>query len=57
MHLPEGYLGEERDFQLRLMAQRKRLYRAARPAVPFADRSVIVTDDGIATGSTMVAAL
>jgi predicted phosphoribosyltransferase len=28
-----------------------------RPAAPIADRSVIVTDDGIATGSTMIAAL
>ncbi len=28
-----------------------------RPAAAIADRSVIVTDDGIATGSTMIAAL
>jgi predicted phosphoribosyltransferase len=33
------------------------LFRAFRPAAPIAGRSVIVTDDGIATGATMIAAL
>ncbi|HSQ54927.1 MAG TPA: phosphoribosyltransferase family protein [Gemmata sp.] len=51
------YLEEEKHHQLREIARRKSLFRAVRPAASVAGRSVIVTDDGIATGSTMIAAL
>jgi predicted phosphoribosyltransferase len=51
------YLEEERSYQLQEIARRGRLFRGARRAAPVAGRSVIVTDDGIATGSTMIAAL
>src|SRR5262249_29369774 len=37
--------------------RRKQLFREGLPAAPVAGRSVIVTDDGIATGATMIAAL
>jgi putative phosphoribosyl transferase len=57
LELSEDYLDEERRHQLREIARRKKLFRAVRPAAPIAGRSVIVTDDGIATGSTMIAAL
>jgi predicted phosphoribosyltransferase len=53
----EGYLGEERRHQLGEIAYRRKLYRGTRPRADVAGRSVIVTDDGIATGSTMIAAL
>lgn len=53
----EEYLEEEKQHQLREIARRKKLFRAVRPLAPIAGRSVIVTDDGIATGSTMIAAL
>jgi predicted phosphoribosyltransferase len=53
----EEYLEEEKRHQLGEIARRKKLFRAARPAAPIEGRSVIVTDDGIATGSTMIAAL
>jgi putative phosphoribosyl transferase len=55
--LPKGYLNEERDAQLDLIARRRRVFRAVRPPASVTGRSVIVTDDGIATGSTMIAAL
>lgn len=55
--LPAGYLETERIHQLAEIARRRKLFRAARPAAPIAGRSVIVTDDGIATGATMMAAL
>ena len=55
--LTEDYLAEEQGHQLDEIARRKKLFRGVRPAAPIADRSVIVTDDGIATGSTMIAAL
>ena len=53
----DEYLHQERGHQLQEISRRKKLFRAVRPAAPIADRSVIVTDDGIATGSTMLAAL
>jgi predicted phosphoribosyltransferase len=55
--LSEDYLTEERNHQLAEIARRRQLVRRVRPQAPVADRSVIVTDDGIATGSTMIAAL
>jgi predicted phosphoribosyltransferase len=55
--IPEGYLAEERHHQFREIARRKQLFRQVRPPAAIAGRSVIVTDDGIATGSTMLAAL
>src|ERR1019366_684042 len=53
----DDYLDQERRHQLAEIARRKKLFRDVRPQVPVAGRSVIVTDDGIATGSTMIAAL
>jgi putative phosphoribosyl transferase len=51
------YLAGERQHQLAEIARRKKLFRSIRPAARIKDRSVLVTDDGIATGSTMIAAL
>ena len=51
------YLEEEGARQLAEIERRKRLIRKVRPRAAVAGRSVIVTDDGIATGSTMIAAL
>jgi predicted phosphoribosyltransferase len=53
----EQYLRQEHEHQLEEIARRRKIIRAVRPRAPIADRSVIVTDDGIATGSTMIAAL
>jgi len=39
------------------VARRETLYRLGRPPVPVERRSVIVVDDGLATGATAVAAL
>jgi predicted phosphoribosyltransferase len=57
LDLEEGYLAEELRHQVQEMERRKQLFRAVRPKAAVAGRSVIVTDDGIATGSTMIAAL
>lgn len=53
----ETYIDAERKHQIAEIARRSRLFRAVKPAVDVTRRSVIVTDDGIATGSTMLAAL
>jgi putative phosphoribosyl transferase len=53
----EVYLEQERAHQLAEIARRKKLFRGVRPPARVTGRSVIVTDDGIATGATMIAAL
>ena len=53
----DAYLEKEARQQLAEIDRRKHLIRAIRPAATIAGRSVIVTDDGIATGATMIAAL
>jgi len=57
LDLAEDCLAMERSHQLAEIARHKQLFRGVRPQAPVAGRSVIVTDDGIATGSTMIAAL
>jgi predicted phosphoribosyltransferase len=52
-----GYLARERRVQLAEIARRRQLVRAVRPPAPVEGRSVLVADDGIATGATMIAAL
>jgi predicted phosphoribosyltransferase len=53
----ETYIRGERDHQIAEIARRSKLFRAVKPPADVTGRSVIVTDDGIATGSTMLAAL
>jgi predicted phosphoribosyltransferase len=48
---------EEREHELAEIERQKALYRAVRPRAEERGRSVILTDDGIATGSTMIAAI
>jgi predicted phosphoribosyltransferase len=51
------YLTEERRLQREVIVRRRRLYRKVRPPATVAGRSVIVTDDGLVTGSSLIAAL
>lgn len=53
----EDYIRKEREHQTAEIERRRKLFRAAKPPAQATGRSVIVTDDGIATGSTMLAAL
>jgi len=53
----EEYIRKEREHQIAEIERRTKLFRAAKPPAHAGGRSVIITDDGIATGSTMLAAL
>ncbi len=53
----EAYLEAEIARQLKVIEERRARYRAVRPKEPLAGREAVLTDDGVATGSTMEAAL
>src|SRR5215213_6068202 len=57
INVPLGYIEEETQRQLKEIERRREHYLAGRRPVDVAGRVAIVVDDGIATGSTVRAAL
>jgi putative phosphoribosyl transferase len=57
MGITEDYLKEETEQQLATLHQRRMMYTPLRPPIDPSGRIVIVVDNGIATGATMIAAL
>jgi hypothetical protein len=53
----DTFIEAERNRQMQEMERRRAMFRAVRPQARIAGRTVIVTDDGIATGATLTAAL
>src|SRR5690606_22770771 len=53
----EAWLEEERARRLAGLRERRQLYSPGRPPVDAHGRTVIIVDDGLATGATMIAAL
>ena len=53
----EGYIEQEKNRQVEEIARKVRIYRKVIPKIILKERVVIVTDDGVATGATMRAAL
>ena len=57
MGVSKGYIDEESERQRQEITRRMTLYREGGPAAEVKGKQVIIVDDGIATGSTVKAAL
>ena len=55
--IPDRYVEQEKERQMVEIKRRSQLIRAILPKVPLEGRVVVVTDDGVATGATMQAAV
>jgi putative phosphoribosyl transferase len=55
--ISDNYLRQESARQAGEIKERMRKYRGDRPSPELAGRTVIIVDDGVATGSTMLAAI
>lgn len=53
----QDYIEQEKERQLAEISRRAEMIRKVRPKVPLGGRTVVVTDDGVATGATLQAAL
>jgi predicted phosphoribosyltransferase len=54
---PPDYLREEIRTQQEILRKRRQMYTRAQPAIDVASRLVIIVDDGVATGASMLSAL
>ncbi len=57
LQVPRQYLEAEQQYWQIELARRAEVYRGGRARVPVQDRVAVVIDDGVATGSTLIAAL
>ncbi len=57
LQVPEDYLQRAIEVELEEIRRRQAMYRQGHPAVPVEGRTVIVVDDGIATGGSVRAAV
>jgi putative phosphoribosyl transferase len=57
LRIPRTYVDAEIARQRKEIARRLTVYRGNRPPLNLGDKTVILTDDGVATGSTVLAAV
>jgi putative phosphoribosyl transferase len=57
LNISQAYVEQERARQLEEIKRRIKMFRRGRARLPLTGRTVIVTDDGVATGATTQAAL
>jgi predicted phosphoribosyltransferase len=55
--IPSQVVDQVTESELRELARRDQLYRGARPMPDLAGATVVLVDDGVATGATMLAAV
>ena len=57
LHIPRQIIDQVVEAEKRELERRERLYRGDRPPIPLAGKTVILVDDGLATGASMRAAV
>jgi putative phosphoribosyl transferase len=57
MNISSRYLDEEKKRKLQMLENRKKMYRSIMDKIPLSGKTVIITDDGIATGASLRAAI
>ncbi len=57
LRVPQDYIDRMTEQQQHEIARRAPLYRSERKAIETRDRTVVVVDDGVATGATMIVTL
>lgn len=57
LHIPPRWIDEVADREQRELERREHEYRGLRPRLDVRDRTVVLVDDGLATGATMRAAV
>ncbi|MFA5008478.1 MAG: phosphoribosyltransferase family protein [Candidatus Omnitrophota bacterium] len=57
VHIDEEYINKEKEFQMQEIKRRINLYRKIKPKVILKEKTAIICDDGVATGTTMQAAI
>lgn len=57
LHVPDAYIDSERARQWGEIEKRRQIYRDSRPRLSVTGKTVILVDDGVATGATVRAAL
>lgn len=57
LRIKEDYIESEKKARLQAIKERLGIYRAVKKKVPLKGRTVIIADDGLATGSTMISAI
>jgi putative phosphoribosyl transferase len=57
LHVPNEYVQAETERQRQEIARRLAAYRGTRPEPELHDKTVILVDDGVATGATVLASL
>ncbi|MBI1912472.1 MAG: phosphoribosyltransferase [Deltaproteobacteria bacterium] len=57
MHISNDYVQKEKRARLAAITERLKIYRTVKKKAPLTNRTVILVDDGLATGSTMISAI
>lgn len=57
LHIPSSYIQKMVETEKEVARKRLELYRKRAPAIDIENKTVIIVDDGIATGATMQAAI